>query len=241
MKKILLLLTAFPVVAIAQKTTKPTAPVKKAVVAKAPVKKVYKSGLDSLSYALGTRIALNLNANNIDTLNYNAFVEGIKDVLKKSTLKFDDNTCNEIINVQLQKLASKGSQKEKDASAKFLAANKKKAGVITTASGLQYEVITMGTGIKPTAEDTVVCHYAGTLINGKEFDNSYKRGEPISFPVTGVIKGWTEAVQLMPKGSKWKLYIPSELGYGDRGAGGDIPGGAALIFEVELVDVKVKQ
>ena len=105
---------------------------------------------------------------------------------------------------------------------------------------MQYEVITMGTGIKPTAEDTVVCHYAGTLINGKEFDNSYKRGEPISFPVTGVIKGWTEAVQLMPKGSKWKLYIPSELGYGDRGAGGDIPGGAALIFEVELVDVKVK-
>lgn len=240
MKKILLLLTALPVVAIAQKTTKPTAPAK-AVVAKAPVKKVYKSGLDSLSYALGTRIALNLNANNIDTLNYNAFVDGIKDVLKKSTLKFDDNTCNEIINVQLQKLASKGSQKEKDASAKFLAANKKKAGVITTASGLQYEVITMGTGIKPTAEDTVVCHYAGTLINGKEFDNSYKRGEPISFPVTGVIKGWTEAVQLMPKGSKWKLYIPSELGYGDRGAGGDIPGGAALIFEVELVDVKVKQ
>jgi FKBP-type peptidyl-prolyl cis-trans isomerase FklB len=240
MKKILLLLTALPVVAIAQKTIKPTAPAKKAVVAKAPVKKVYKSGLDSLSYALGTRIALNLNANNIDTLNYNAFVEGIKDVLKKSTLKFDDNTCNEIINVQLQKLASKGSQKEKDASAKFLAANKKKAGVITTASGLHYEVITMGTGIKPTAEDTVVCHYAGTLINGKEFDNSYKRGEPISFPVTGVIKGWTEAVQLMPKGSKWKLYIPSELGYGDRGAGGDIPGGAALIFEVELVDVKVK-
>jgi FKBP-type peptidyl-prolyl cis-trans isomerase FklB len=241
MKKILLLLTALPVVAIAQKTTKPTAPAKKAVVDKAPVKKVYKSGLDSLSYALGTRIALNLNANNIDTLNYNAFVDGIKDVLKKSTLKFDDNTCNEIINVQLQKLASKGSQKEKDASAKFLAANKKKAGVITTASGLQYEVITMGTGIKPTTEDTVVCHYAGTLINGKEFDNSYKRGEPISFPVTGVIKGWTEAVQLMPKGSKWKLYIPSELGYGDRGAGGDIPGGAALIFEVELVDVKVKQ
>lgn len=240
MKKIFLALSVLPMFALAQKTTqskKPATPVKKTV---APAKS-FKTGLDSLSYALGTRIALNLNANNIDTLNYNAFIDGIKDVLKKTTLKFDDNTCNDIINMQLQKLASKGAQKEKDASAKFLAANKKKAGITTTASGLQYEVITMGTGIKPTTEDTVVCHYAGTLVNGKEFDNSYKRGEPISFPVTGVIKGWTEALQLMPKGSKWKLYIPSDLGYGDRGAGGDIPGGSALIFEVELIDVKVKQ
>jgi FKBP-type peptidyl-prolyl cis-trans isomerase FklB len=182
-----------------------------------------------------------LNANNIDSLSYTAFVDGIKDVLKKSTLKFDDNTCNTIINTKLQEMASKGSKKEKEAGEKFLAANKKKVGVTTTASGLQYEVVTMGTGVKPTSEDTVVCHYAGTLVSGKEFDNSYKRGEPISFPVTGVIKGWTEALQLMPKGSKWKLYIPSELGYGDRGAGGDIPGGSALIFEVELIDIKVKQ
>lgn len=249
MKKILVLAAALPVFAMAQKTTKPATPAKPSIAVKPTVKKpatpaakgTLKSSLDSLSYALGTRIALNLNANNIDTLSYAAFVDGIKDVLKKKTLKFDDNACNNIINTKLQEMASKGSAKEKEASAKFLAENKKKAGVTTTASGLQYEVITMGTGIKPTAEDTVVCHYAGTLINGKEFDNSYKRGEPISFPVTGVIKGWTEAVQLMPKGSKWKLYIPSELGYGDRGAGQDIPGGAALIFEVELVDVKVKQ
>jgi FKBP-type peptidyl-prolyl cis-trans isomerase FklB len=244
MKKIFLLAAVLPVLVMAQTKAKPTVAAKPTVTAKKtvpPVKGGLKTSLDSLSYALGTRIALNLNANNIDTLSYASFVDGIKDVLKKAKLKFDDNACNEIINTKLQAMASKTASKEKVASAKFLEENKKKVGVTTTASGLQYEVIKMGDGIKPTSEDTVVCHYAGTLINGKEFDNSYKRGEPISFPVTGVIKGWTEAVQLMPKGSKWKLYIPSDLGYGDRGAGQDIPGGAALIFEVELVDVKVKK
>ncbi len=244
MKQFFLLFAFVPIVALAQKTTTKSAPTKKTTTTKKVVasqKGSLKTGLDSLSYALGTRIALNLSANNIDSLSYTAFVDGIKDVLKKSTLKFDDNACNAIINTKLQEMASKGSKKEKEAGEKFLAANKKKVGVTTTASGLQYEVVTMGTGVKPTSEDTVVCHYAGTLVSGKEFDNSYKRGEPISFPVTGVIKGWTEALQLMPKGSKWKLYIPSELGYGDRGAGGDIPGGSALIFEVELIDIKVKQ
>lgn len=244
MKQFFLLFAFVPIVALAQKTTTKSAPTKKKTTTKKVVssqKGSLKTGLDSLSYALGTRIALNLNANNIDSLSYTAFVDGIKDVLKKSTLKFDDNACNAIINTKLQEMASKGSKKEKEAGEKFLAANKKKVGVTTTASGLQYEVVTMGTGVKPTSEDTVVCHYAGTLVSGKEFDNSYKRGEPISFPVTGVIKGWTEALQLMPKGSKWKLYIPSELGYGDRGAGGDIPGGSALIFEVELIDIKAKQ
>lgn len=235
MKKLLIVAAALPCTVLAQ-TKKPVAKPKVNT-----VKQVMKNGLDSLSYALGTRIALNLTANNIDTLNYNQFVEGLRDVFKKKELLLDDNQCNNIINSEIQKMATKSAAKEKAASAKFLAENKKRPGVITTASGLQYEVITMGSGIKPTIEDTVVCHYAGTLINGKEFDNSYKRGEPISFPVNGVIKGWTEALQLMPKGSKWKLYIPSDLGYGDRGAGGDIPGGAALIFEVELVDVKVKQ
>jgi len=244
MKQFFLLFAFVPIVALAQKTTTKSAPTKKTTTTKKVVasqKGSLKTGLDSLSYALGTRIALNLSANNIDSLSYTAFVDGIKDVLKKSTLKFDDNACNAIINTKLQEMASKGSKKEKEAGEKFLAANKKKVGVTTTASGLQYEVVTMGTGVKPTSEDTVVCHYAGTLVSGKEFDNSYKRGEPISFPVTGVIKGWTEALQLMPKGSKWKLYIPSELGYGDRGAGGDIPGGSALIFEVELIDIKAKQ
>ena len=234
MKKIILLFAVLPMFAMAQKKT--TTVVKKPV-----VKSMFKTGLDSLSYALGTRIAPNLKNNNIDTLNYALFIEGIKDVLKNKKIKFDDNACNDIINAKLQEMAGKNASKEKVVSNKFLADNKKKPGVVTTASGLQYEVLTMGTGPKPTVVDTVVCHYRGTLINGKEFDNSYSRGEPISFPVTGVIRGWTEAVQLMPKGSKYKLYIPSELGYGDRGAGQDIPGGAALIFEVELVDIKVKQ
>jgi FKBP-type peptidyl-prolyl cis-trans isomerase FklB len=102
---------------------------------------------------------------------------------------------------------------------------------------LQYEIIKQGTGAIPKSTDTVKAHYAGSLIDGKEFDNSYKRGEPITIPVTGVIQGWVQALQLMPVGSKWKLFIPSDLGYGDRGAGADIPGGAALIFDIELLDI----
>lgn len=127
---------------------------------------------------------------------------------------------------------------EKEAGAKFLEENKKKPGVITLPSGLQYEIITKGTGPIPTANDTVKANYKGSLVDGKEFDNSYTRGEPITIPVTGVIRGWIEALQLMPVGSKWKLYIPSDLGYGERGAGGGaIPGGATLIFEIELLDI----
>lgn len=126
---------------------------------------------------------------------------------------------------------------DKEAGKKFLEENKKRPEVVTLPSGLQYEVITKGTGPIPKATDTVRANYAGMLIDGTEFDNSYKRGQPITIPVTGVIAGWVEALQMMPVGSKWKLYIPSDLGYGDRGAGGAIPGGAALIFEIELLDI----
>jgi FKBP-type peptidyl-prolyl cis-trans isomerase FklB len=119
----------------------------------------------------------------------------------------------------------------------FLAANKTKEGVVTLPSGMQYKILKEGTGPKPTASDTVSCNYRGALINGKEFDSSYKRGEPTSFPVSGVIKGWTEALQLMPVGSKWQLFIPAEMAYGDRGAGGDIGPGETLIFEVELLSI----
>ena len=111
-----------------------------------------------------------------------------------------------------------------------------KPGVKTTASGLQYEVLVPGSGPKPASTDTVTVNYAGTLINGTEFDNSYKRNEPATFPLNGVIRGWTEALQLMPVGSKWKLYIPSDLAYGDRGAGA-IPGGATLVFTIDLLDI----
>ncbi|MGH9569716.1 MAG: FKBP-type peptidyl-prolyl cis-trans isomerase, partial [Candidatus Angelobacter sp.] len=123
----------------------------------------------------------------------------------------------------------------------FLAANKTKEGVITTPSGLQYKVLKQGTGPKPTTTDKVVCNYKGTLINGKEFDSSYKRGEPATFPVNGVIKGWTEALQLMPVGSKYQLFIPADLAYGERGAGADIGPDATLIFEVELLSIEGKK
>ncbi|MBS1945641.1 MAG: FKBP-type peptidyl-prolyl cis-trans isomerase, partial [Bacteroidetes bacterium] len=122
----------------------------------------------------------------------------------------------------------------------FLAENGKKPGIVTTATGLQYEVLQMGNGPKPTADQTVKVNYRGTLINGKEFDSSYKRGEPAEFPVNAVIPGWTEALQLMPVGSRWKLFIPSDLAYGQHGAGADIPGNSTLIFEVELMDIVKK-
>jgi FKBP-type peptidyl-prolyl cis-trans isomerase FklB len=133
--------------------------------------------------------------------------------------------------------AAGANKKEGEA---FLADNKAKEGVVALPSGLQYKILKEGTGPKPAATDSVVCNYQGTLINGKEFDSSYKRGQPATFPVNGVIKGWTEALQLMPVGSKWQLFIPSELAYGDRGAGADIGPGATLVFEVELLSIEDK-
>jgi FKBP-type peptidyl-prolyl cis-trans isomerase FklB len=126
---------------------------------------------------------------------------------------------------------------EKERGQQFLEKNKTRPGITVTASGLQYEILKKGDGPIPKKTDTVIAHYAGSLVNGKEFDNSYKRGEPLTIPVAGVIPGWTEALQLMPVGSKWKLYIPSSIGYGDYGAGQDIPGGATLVFEVELLGI----
>ncbi len=126
----------------------------------------------------------------------------------------------------------------KEAAVQFLAKNANEPGVVQTESGLQYKVIESGEGRTPVMQDTVAAHYAGRLLDGTEFDNSYKRGEPLTIPVGGVIKGWTEALLMMKEGDKWELYIPPELGYGEAGAGGVIPGNAALIFEVELVEVK---
>ena len=133
--------------------------------------------------------------------------------------------------------AKEASGPARKAGEAFLAENKSKEGVVTLPSGMQYKILTAGTGPKPTANDTVTCNYRGTLINGKEFDSSYKRGQPAAFPVSGVIKGWTEALQLMPVGSKWQLFIPPDLAYGDRGAGADIGPGETLIFEVELISI----
>jgi FKBP-type peptidyl-prolyl cis-trans isomerase len=172
---------------------------------------------------------------------------GLKDGLAGGkTLLTDDEAQAAIMEVQndmrkkqMEKKQEAGAANKKEGEG-FLAANKSKEGVVTLPSGLQYKILKAGTGPKPTASDTVSCNYRGTLIDGKEFDSSYKRGQPASFPVSGVIKGWTEALQLMPVGSKWQLVIPSDLAYGDNGAGADIGPGATLIFEVELLSIEDK-
>lgn len=230
------LLTA--VAANAQAKKKPAAAAPKAGTA---VPAAYlKNSLDSFSYALGINIANNLKMQQIDKVNPAAMQKAMADVFSNKERVLNDQQCNGVIQTVLQGSVAKRSNAEKAKGHAFLEANKKRSGVITLPSGLQYEVVTKGdpAAAMPKLQDTFVAHYSGTLIDGKEFDNSYKRGEPLVYPVTSVIKGWTEALQLMHIGDKWKLYIPSELGYGDRGAGADIPGGATLVFEMELLAVK---
>lgn len=146
---------------------------------------------------------------------------------------------NDLRKKQQEKMQEAGAANKKEGDA-FLVANKGKDGVVALPSGLQYKILKEGTGAKPAAADSVVCNYRGTLIDGKEFDSSYKRGQPATFPVSGVIKGWTEALQLMPVGSKWQLFVPADLAYGDRGAGPDIGPDSTLIFEVELLSIQEK-
>jgi FKBP-type peptidyl-prolyl cis-trans isomerase FklB len=198
------------------------------------------------SYALGMNLAHGLKTQPLD-LDQAAFIQGVKDVLAGGkTLMSDDEMAAALTVLQTEmtaKVAEKAKQlgeANKVEGASFLAANKTKPGVVTLPSGLQYKIITAGTGPKPTAADTVLCNYRGTLINGKEFDSSYKRGQPLSIGVGHVIKGWTEALQLMPVGSKWQLFIPSDLAYAEHGAGADIGPNATLIFEVELISIQGK-
>jgi FKBP-type peptidyl-prolyl cis-trans isomerase FklB len=190
---------------------------------------------DSMSYVLGMNLINNIKQQEI-SVNPAVLMQAINDgfnnnfVLKEKDMMEIFTRFERIRNDE-----KSGPNKQKGM--KFLSENAKKPGVVTTASGLQYKVIKMGNGAKPAATDKVKVHYRGTLIDGKEFDSSYKRGEPIEFPLNGVIKGWTEGVQLMPVGSKFEFYIPSDLAYGDRQAGGDITPGSTLIFEVELLDI----
>ena len=199
------------------------------------------------SYALGQSMARNLQRGGLTTDDVDTAVmaRGIRDALSNAKPALTDDqqkaaltTLASSAKTKLEaknKVAGEANIKAGDA---FLAANKTKDGVTTLPSGLQYKVITAGTGPKPTANDTVVCNYRGTLIDGKEFDASAKHGGPASFPVSGVIKGWTEALQLMPVGSKWQLFIPPDLAYGARGAGPDIGPNSTLVFDVELVSIK---
>lgn len=196
--------------------------------------------MDSFSYAAGLNIAENMKSQGISGLNSFFMMMAFEDVLNNKPLLLTAEQANMTLQQKLQEFSKKKSDALKAKGLAFLAENKMKKGVIALPSGLQYEVIKAGdpNGIKPTAADTVVVDYVGTLIDGTEFDNSIKRGEPATFPLGGVIKGWTEIVQLMTKGSKWKVYIPSELGYGERGAGGSIPPYSTLIFEITLIDIK---
>jgi FKBP-type peptidyl-prolyl cis-trans isomerase FklB len=208
----------------------------------APV--VLKTDKDKQSYAMGMNLGTGLHRQGL-TLDPALVARGMKDAQAGGKTAMTDEEAKaaltQLQNDVRQKMEAK-AHAEGEANRKegeeFLAANKSKPGIVTTASGLQYKILTEGTGPKPTASDTVKCNYRGTLISGKEFDSSAKHGGAAAFTVGGVIKGWTEALQLMPVGSKWQLFIPADLAYGDRGAGADIGPGETLIFEVELVSIE---
>lgn len=193
---------------------------------------------DKFSYALGLLIANNLSNQGVsaDDINMAEFEKAFMASLKKEATEMDANAANALVQTKMQALQAEAGKKQAEAGKKFLEENSKRDGVKTTASGLQYEVIKEGSGAKPTVQDKVKVHYHGTLIDGKVFDSSVDRGQPISFALGQVIKGWQEGLQLMSIGSKYKLFIPYELAYGERGTGG-IPGYSTLIFEVELLGI----
>ncbi|MBV7532825.1 FKBP-type peptidyl-prolyl cis-trans isomerase [Chitinophaga sp. sic0106] len=217
--------------------TKPAAKPAAKTAVKPVNKSVLKNRLDSVSYGIGLSIAENIKAQDMGNVNVAMLSRAISDVLKKNPQLLTKEQADMSISNYLQQLKAEKFAKNREVGEKFLAANKTKPGVVTLPSGLQYQIIKEGDGAKPTLNDKVKTHYHGTLIDGTVFDSSVERGEPISFPVSGVIKGWTEALQLMPVGSKWKLFIPADLAYGDRQAGPKIGPGSALVFDVELLEI----
>jgi FKBP-type peptidyl-prolyl cis-trans isomerase FklB len=198
-----------------------------------------KDSKDKVSYSIGLNIGFNLKKQNV-SINPDTFVLGLKDALAGKPQMTEEQvkeTMTAFEKEMIDKQKAAGVKNGADGE-KFLAENKKKEGVKTTASGLQYKVVKEGSGAQPKETDTVIANYRGTLIDGTEFDSSYKRGQPATFPVSGVIKGWTEALQMMKVGSKFQLFIPATLAYGERAIGADIGPNSTLIFEVELLDVK---
>jgi len=196
------------------------------------------------SYSIGLQFGSQISKIQ-DMVNQDAIILGFKDGLTETKSQLTTEEMQTVMQEFQKSMVEKQQAKQKEMATngkaegeKFLVANKTKDGVITTASGLQYKILTAGTGASPAATDTVITHYTGTTIDGKVFDSSHKRNAPATFPVNGVIKGWTEALQLMKVGSKWQLFIPSELAYGDRGAGASIGPNQVLIFEIELLQIK---
>jgi FKBP-type peptidyl-prolyl cis-trans isomerase FklB len=199
----------------------------------------FKTLKDSTSYALGVNIARNLKAQNLDKIDAMLLYKGLSDVLTGKTVSLSDADASRCVNTYVQGMNSKKATGVKLAGQKFLAENAKKSGIISMPGGWQYQVLkTSESKEHPTPTDKVKCHYHGTLIDGTVFDSSVDRGEPLSFPLNGVIKGWTLSVPMMTVGSKWKIFLPSDLAYGDNGAGEKIPGGSALIFEIELLGIE---
>ncbi len=210
--------------------TKPAAP--------KPAAFTLKTSLDSLSYAIGVLDAGFFKQQGIEQLNYEALKQAFRDVIDTGrTPLIEPAMADQVLRQKLQEAARKKIQPVIDEGEKFLAENGKRPEVKTTESGLQYEIVTLGTGPMPQDTNTVKVHYVGTLLSGKKFDSSRDRGEPIEFPLSGVIRGWTEGLQLMPAGSTFKLFIPYQLGYGLQGSPPAIPGGSLLIFEVELLEI----
>jgi FKBP-type peptidyl-prolyl cis-trans isomerase FklB len=223
-------------------TTKPNT----ATAAKPATPLTLKSQKDKLSYAIGMNIGAGMKKDGLE-VDPSILEQGLRDALLGSKTLMTDTEAQTVmtelrteIGKKKQEEAQRAGEANKQQGEQFLAANKSKEGVITLPSGLQYKILKEGTGSKPTATDTVTVNYRGTLINGTEFDSSYKRNEPATFGVNQVIKGWTEALQLMPVGSKWQLFIPSELAYGARSPGGEIGPNSTLIFDVELLSIKDK-
>lgn len=193
--------------------------------------------MEKLSYALGMVIGHNLKGMNVTELDGAAFAKAVTDVLEGNETRLKDAEAQQIVSEHLQKQEAAAGEEARKAGEAFLADNAGKEGVEVLPSGLQYKVIAEGKGRKPAATDSVKCHYEGRLTDGTVFDSSYRRGEPATFPLNGVIAGWTEGVQLMGEGAKYRFFIPYHLAYGSRGAGQSIPPYAALVFDVELIEV----
>ena len=205
---------------------------------------VLKTQKDQVNYAIGVHLIGNFKRQGVD-IDLNMVMKGMRDAYSEGELLMTDGDLQRAFTVyqsearrMQSKIVSSKAERNKNEGKVFLEENRKKEGVITLSNGLQYKVIKMGEGKKPTDADSVECHYRGTFINGKEFDSSYRRGRPVNFKIKGVIPGWAEALTLMPVGSKWRIFVPSELAYGQRGAGSSIGPNATLIFEIELLAIK---